>query len=339
MRYAGIDVATKSSAIAVVDAQGKVVHRCEVATEEAALIEALSGLGSCRVVVEASPLAEWICRVLEAAGHEPDIVDARAAKRLMEGRKKTDARDALTLAQMARTGWYQPVHRKSREARLLRSQLQARQGLVRTYKAMSAQVRGLLRAHGLRLGKTSQGQFSTQVRSLAGEQLPELLPYLEPLLAVYEQSLEEARRLKRWLDRAGREDEVRSRLQSVPGVGPLTSQVFVATLDDPGRFREGEQVADYVGLTPSVKQSGERCSHGSISREGDRLLRWHLVEAAHSLLTRGRDCRLRRWGLRLQERKGAAKARVAVARKLAVLLWRLWIDGSRFETEHGAMAA
>lgn len=331
MHYVGIDVANKASAICVIDEQGEVVRRAEVATEVYELNKTLAGLDEARVVIESCPLAEWLAEVVEAGGHEAVIIDARAARHLVSSKKKTDARDAHTLAQLARTGWYNAVHRKSREARLLRSQLQARQGLVRTRKAMDSQVRGLLRAQGLRLGRVSAGEFAERVRALAGERVPGLLPYLEPLLSLYEQALVEARRLKRELERGSRREALRRRLQSVPGVGPLVSQVYVATVDEPGRFEHAEQVADYAGLTPRVSQSGESCYRGRITKEGDQLLRWHLVEAAHVLLTHGRDCRLKRWGLALQRRKGAGKARVAVARKLAILLWRLWMTGERFE--------
>lgn len=339
MHYVGIDVASQSSAVAVIDERGEVTRQVDVATVEAELVEGLAGLGSVHAVVEASPLAEWVSRVLEEAGHRVDIIDARLAKRLMEARKKTDARDALTLARIVRSGWFRPVHRKTPEARLERSQLQARQGLVRTYRSMVNQVRGLLRAHGICLGHVSQGRFSARVREVAGERDPALLPVLEPLLELYEQSLIQAEAMKREMTRQQRRDSVQTRLTSVPGVGPLTAKAFAATVDDPHRFERGEQVADYVGLAPGVNQSGDQCRRGAITRQGDHLLRWHLVEAAHSLLLKGPDCRLKRWARQLAEKKGGAKARVALARKLAIVLWRLWLTGERFEREHGAAGA
>lgn len=337
--YAGIDIANKTSAICVLDESGEVVRRCEVPTSAAALRKAVTSPGPVRSVVESAPLAEWAAAELEAGGHEVTIIDARAARHLVRSKKKTDARDAHTLAQLARSGWYTAVHRKSSRARLLRSQAQARQGLVRTYKAMASQVRGLLRAHGVCVGRVSAGRFAERVRVLAGERVPALADWLEPLLQVYERSLAEARRLKGELEQAGRDDTVSRRLQSVPGVGPLVSQVYVATVDDPGRFRSGREVADYVGLAPRVWQSGGTCYRGSISKEGDKLLRWHLVEAAHVLLCHGQDCRLKRWGQRLARSKGAAKARVAVARKLAIVLWRLWRTGDSFEPWRDAAVA
>lgn len=338
MYYGGIDLASKTSAVSVVDSRGTEVRRCEVTTQGETLRQALSGLGPLTVVIEASPLAEWASREVELGGHRAVIVDARAAKRLMQARKKTDARDALTLARLARSGWYRPVHRKSAQARLGRSQLQARRGLVRTYQAMASQVRGLLRAHGVRVGRVSAGRFSDRVRELAAAQEPELQAYLEPLLTIYDTSLAESRRLKRLLSQAGRHEPVQRHFRSTPGVGPLTAYAYVVTIDDPRRFSREEEVSDYVGLAPGVNQSGESCHHGPITREGDELLRWHLVEAAQVLLSRGADCRLKRWGLRLARRKGMAKARVAVARKLAIVLWRMWLTGESFEPERGALA-
>ena len=331
MFYAGIDVADRASKVCVVDGAGEVVRERTVASEAPALAGAFSGLQGVLSVIESSPLAEWVAAVVDDAGQRGEIIDARSAKRLMDSSKKTDRRDARTLAQMARAGWYTPVHRKSEQARLRRSRLQARQGLVKIHTESAARVRGLLRAHGVQVGRVSKGKFAARVRALCAEHVPGLAGALEPLLVAYEHALEEARRLRREIEREAREDPVTERLASTPGVGPLVSQVYVATIDDPRRFASADEVADYAGLTPRVYQSGELRVHGRISREGDKLLRWHLVEAANALLLRGRDCALRRWGLRLAERKGQAKAKVALARKLAVLLYRLWMSGERFK--------
>ena len=338
MNYAGIDVANQASAVCVVDPSDRVIRELEVATEAAALVEALSALGSVHVVVESSPLAEWLVSVLEQAGHEAVIIDARTAKQLMSATKKTDRRDARTLARMARTGWYTVVHRKSADGRLQRSRLQARQGLVRQRQAANAQVRGLLRAHGVRLGRVSKGEFSQRARRLVAEHVPGLAQALEPMLVVHDHALREAERLKRALEREARQAPVARRMQSVPGVGPLVSQAYMATIDDPRRFANGDQLADYVGLVPGIHQSGEVDYRGRITREGDRLLRWHLVEAGHALLSWGPDCALKRWGQRLAERKGLAKAKVALARKLAILLRRLWLTGETFEPWPNAAA-
>lgn len=339
MNYCGIDSANKASRVCIMDGAQRVLSECAVSTEEAALREALSGLGRLRVAIEAQPLAEWLSGVVERCGHEAVLIDARAAKHLLCSKKKTDRRDARTLAQMARTEWYTAVHRKSSEARLMRSRLQARSGLVRTAKRMNSEVRGLLRAHGVRVGRVSDAQFAERVRALAHEQVPGLVAYLEPLLELWESARTQAKALKKAIAREGHADAVVRQLKSVPAVGPLVSQAYVATIDDPHRFARGEQAADYAGLCSRVYQSGESEYHGRITKEGDKLLRWHLVEAAHVLLSHGPDCALKRWGVRLAQRKGHAKAKVAVARKLAVLLWRLWVTGEEFDPQRGLAAA
>jgi transposase len=264
-------------------------------------------------------------------GHEAIVIDARKATGVIRTKKKTDRLDARNLARMGKTGWYTKVHRKSAQARATRTFLQARQGLVQTALAQGSRIRGLLRAHGIRLGEVKESQFASQVQRLACEKSQELWAMLEPLVEVRRHALRAAEQMRRRMLREASEGSVTRRLMTVPGVGPLTASAYVATLDDPKRFRSSSQVAAYVGLVPSVSQSGELDVHGHITREGDGMLRSYLVEAAHVLLTRKRGtCRLKQWGLKLARKKGHGKARVAVARKLASLLHHLWITGESY---------
>jgi transposase len=196
---------------------------------------------------------------------------------------------------------------------------------------MSNSIRGLLRAQGIRLGKVSEGLFDKAVREVVKREVPGLETAMESLLSLWKTAKEEEKRLSKEVEARSRQDEVTRVMQEVVGVGPMTSVLYRATIDDPHRFRREEEVADYVGLAPRISQSGETESRGRITKDGDKLLRWHLVECAHVLLTRGKDCALKRWGLALEKRKGSAKAKVAVARKLAILLWRLWRDGEHFQ--------
>lgn len=331
MNYCGIDLASKSSSICIVDAQGTVLREVEVPTETGDFAKVLSDLGPLKVIVEASPLAEMAARLIEEQGHEAVVVDARLAKQLMKAKKKTDRRDARTLAEIGRSGWYSAVHRKSPQARELRSLSQARRSVVKTRHAHTNTIRGLLRAQGLRLGKVSEGAFEQAVRELVEQEVPGLIPAMASLLTLRRHALEEEKRLTREIEMRSQADEVTQRLQSVPGIGPMISVLYRATIDDPHRFGRGEEVADYLGLAPSINQSGEMAHRGRITKEGDHPLRWHLVEGAHVLLTKGQDCALKRWGQALEKRKGSAKAKVAVARKLAILLWRLWKEGEHFE--------
>lgn len=331
MGYVGIDLANRASAVCLLDEAGEVRAQKSVRTERGDLEGLLTRWEAAYVVVEASPLAEWVAEVVEGCGHRVAIAEPRAAKKLAEVQKKTDPRDAHTLAQLARTGFFTAVHRKSEGARLRRSQIQLRQGLVETERAMTNRIRGQLRAHGIKLGQVGKERFAEEVRRQVRTHVPELLPYLEPLLAVREQALDQAKQLKKGIEHQQRQDPVAAQLQQVPGVGPLVSQTFQATVDDPNRFANGAEVADYVGLAPGIYQSGSTEVRGSITKRGDKLLRWHLVEAANNLIHHGRDCALKRWGLHLAATKGYSKAKVAIARKLAILLWRLWRTEERFE--------
>lgn len=332
MEHCGIDLAVKSSAVCVTDREGVVLLETVVATEEEALGRLLGGRKRMRCLVEASPMAEWAAKVLEDLGHEAAVIDTRKAKGVIRTKKKTDKLDAHNLARMSRTGWYTAVHRKSPEARSQRTYLQARQGLLRTALAQGSRIRGLLRAHGIKLGEPRSSEYSNKVKQLALEKAPQLWPMLEPLVELRAQAIRSALQMKKQLAKRMLQDPVGQRLMSVPGVGPLTASAYIATIDRPQRFRSSSQVAAYVGLVPSVMQSGQLDLHGHITREGDGLLRSHLVEAAHVLLTRKRGtCYLKTWGLKLASKKGIGKARVAVARKLAALLHHLWVTGQCYQ--------
>lgn len=333
MFYCGIDLASRVTAVCVVDESDRIVLERTVASERAALARALCGFEGALCLVEAAPLAEWCKRELEALGHRCEIIDTRAAKGFFEARKKTDQRDARTLARMARARWYNAVHAKSAQARLLRTRLTARQGLVRMKVGIQNQVRGLLRAQGVRVGKIAGAGFARAIRErLAGQ--AELLAVVVPLLRVWERVAGELRETDQALHREGRGRAEVQRLMQVPGVGVLTALGFIATLDEPRRFTNADQVGDYFGLAPGVYQSGDLERRGRITRQGDALMRALLVEAANSVLYRYRKpWTWKRWAEGLRERKGAGKARVALARRLAGLLWRLWKDETAFRLQ------
>ncbi len=331
MNYCGIDLASKSSDICIVNEKGKVLRRRAVDTESSDIGKALDGFGQLKVIIEASPLAEMVARIIEAHGHIAVIIDARAAKNLMSAMKKTDRRDAQTLAEIGRCGWYVEVHKKSAEARQMRSILQARQALLKSNKALGASIRGLLRSHGIRLGAVSKGQFAVRVKEVTAQEVPGLLPALTGMLEAWTLTGQQAKQLRQSMIKECKQDEASTYLESVPGIGPLISTAYRATIDDPQRFQREEELGDYLGLAPRIYQSGEMEYRGRITKQGDTMLRSLLVEGAHVLLTKGKDCALKRWGLSLEKRKGSAKAKVAVARKLAVLLWRLWKDKKMFE--------
>jgi transposase len=294
-----------------------------------------------RVGLEACSLTAWLHARLTEAGLPAICIEARQAKAAMGAMpNKTDRNDARGIAQIMRTGWYRAVHVKSPSCQSWRALLTARRLMLNKRRDVENGVRALLREAGLKVGTPSRKDFSARVRELAGDDRV-LAALSESLLAVIETMNQEVERLtKRVFDEVKVEPTSR-RLMTVPGVGPLTALTFRATIDQPNRFRKSRDVGAHLGLTPRRYQSGETDVQGRISRCGDELARTALYEAAHSLLIRSSKwSALRAWGMTIAKRRGMARARVAVARKLAVILHRMWADGSDFRYgKHTAAAA
>jgi len=334
MRYfAGLDVSLEETAICVVDETGRIVKETRAESEPSALIAALLALGLPleRVGLEACSLTAWLHDDLRAAGLPAICIETRQANAAMKMMpNKTDRNDARALAQIMRTGWYRQVHVKSRQSRLWRSLLVARRTVLNEMRAIENVVRAILREGGIKLGTPARAAFAGRVRELAGDD-PEIRPLVEPLLTVLGTMLEQLDQLSRQVLLIVRGEAVCRRLMSVPGVGPITALAFRATIDRPERFRRSRDVGAHLGLTPARHQSGETDTQGKISRCGDELARTALYEAAHSLLVRSRKwSRLRAWGLKVAKRRGMARARVAVARKLAIVLHTMWREETLF---------
>jgi transposase len=331
--FAGLDVSLEETAICVVDGAGRIVREARVASEPEALAAFFGACGMVmeRVGLEACSLAAWLHGGLTEAGLPAVCIEARQAKAAMAAMpNKTDRNDARGLAQIVRTGWYRAVHVKNPSCRAWRALLTARRLLLNKRRDVENGIRALLREAGLKLGTPSRRDFPARVRELtAGD--PTLEAMAEPLLSVVEAMNNQVETLtKQVLDQVKVEPTCR-RLMTVPGVGPLTALAFRATLDRPDRFRRSRDVGAHLGLTPRRYQSGETDLQGRISRCGDELARTALYEAAHSLLIRSSKwSSLRAWGMAIAKRRGMARARVAVARKLAVILHRMWADGSEF---------
>jgi transposase len=332
-QYVGLDVSLKETHFCVMDGAGAVVARAREATHPELLAHALARQApAARVVVlETGGQSSWLQAELEALGIPAVIVDARRAKQALQCRlNKTDANDAEGLAHLARTGWYREVMAKRRETRLSRSLLLARQQLVKQRRDLENQVRALLRGFGLAVGTVSKARFEERVWRLI-EREPALEEAIGPLLQVRRSLSLHIGELEERIGKAVKESEVCGRLMTVPGVGPMTALAFVTAIDDPARFGKSASVGAYLGLTPRRYQSGEVAWSGRISKHGDALARHMLYEAANSLLTRTRAWSApKAWAARLTRRIGGKKARVALARKLAVILHRIWCDGSEF---------
>jgi transposase len=328
-----MDVSLEETAVCVVDGTGRIVREARVASEPEALVAFFGacGLAMERIGLEACSLTAWLHAGLTEAGLPALCIEARQAKAAMGAMpNKTDRNDARGLAQIMRTGWYRAVHVKSPSCRSWRALLTARRLVLNKRRDVENGIRALLREVGLRVGTPSRRDFPARVRELVADD-PVLAALAESLLSVIEGMTREAERLtKRVLDEVRREPTCR-RLMSCPGVGPLTALAFRATIDRPDRFRKSRDVGAHLGLTPRRYQSGETDVQGRISRCGDELARTALYEAAHALLIRSAKwSSLRAWGMNIAKRRGMARARVAVARKLAVTLHRMWADGSEF---------
>ena len=342
--FAGLDVSLEETSICIVDDAGKIVREARAASEPEALIAFFEACGMTmeRVGLEACSLTAWLHGGLTEAGIPAICIEARQAKAAMGAMpNKTDRNDARGLAQIMRTGWYRAVHVKSPSCRSWRALLTARRLVLNKRRDVENGIRALLREVGLKVGTPSRKDFPARVRALTADQ-PVLASLAESLLCVVEVMTKEVERLtKRVLDEVKVEPTCRL-LMTVPGVGPLTALAFRATIDRPSRFPKSRDVGAHLGLTPRRYQSGETDVQGHISRCGDELARTALYEAAHSLLIRStRWSALRAWGMAIAKRRGMARARVAVARKLAVILHRMWADGSAFRwgKQAGAPAA
>jgi transposase len=327
--YAGLDVSLEETSICVVDETGRVVKEMRAASEPEALMAALNGidLPLARIGLEACSLAAWLHDELRSAGLPAICIETRQANAAMKTMpNKTDRNDARALAQIMRTGWYRQVHVKSRQCRLWRSLLVARRTVLNEMRSIENVVRAVLREGGIKLGTPSRATFTSRVRELAGDD-PQVMPLVEPLLAILATMLDQLGRLTKQVLDVVRGEQVCRRLMSVPGVGPITALAFRATIDRPDRFRRSRDVGAHLGLTPARYQSGETDIQGKISRCGDELARTALYEAAHTLLVRSRKwSSLRAWGMQIAKRRGLARARVAVARKLATILHRMWSE-------------
>jgi transposase len=316
-----------------VEADGSVVWEGKAESEPVPLLKALSRWRrKIRLVgIEACPLAEWLYGALIESGLATVCIEVRHAHRFLSTRpNKTDRNDAHGIADMMRLGHYRAVHVKSKPSLRLRTTLIARKKFVDHMLAIELTIRGLLKVHGLKVGAVHRCTFAARIETLLAD-APELKVAIEPLLEARNLMRKQKAIIDRRLAQMARQDDVCRRLMTIPGVGPIVSLCYKATIDDPSRFRTSKAVAAHLGLTPRVYQSGEIDRSGHISKCGDRLLRHALYEAANSHLRIAKRSSLKVWGMKLAKRVGTKKAIVAVARKLAIIMHRMWVNGVAFE--------
>ena len=334
-KVVGLDISLQETAVCVMERDGQVVWQGKVTSEPGPLVDKLKLWADEIDIVglEACPLADYLHRGLVAANFNAVCIETRHAQRFLSTRPvKTDKNDAHGIAQMMRLGHFRPVHVKTAEAQVIRTTLQARRQVVDTLIQFQNTIRGLLRAHGLKVGEVTRLSFEQRVRQLV-EPVPALAMAVEPLLRLLQQVREERARFDKLLGQAARKDPICLRLMTIPGVGPITALAYRATIDDPTRFTSSKAVGAHLGMTPRIYQSGETERSGQISKTGDRMLRTLLYEAASALMARSRKpSKLRSWGVAIARRRGFKRARIAVARKLGVIMHRMWVTGAQFET-------
>ncbi len=337
--FAGLDVSLKSTVICVLDSSGRVRWRGSVSSDPGAIAGALARWRDHLTLVglETGSLSPFLYHGLAGLGFRVVCMDARRAADAVRSRRvKSDRADAEALAEMLRTGWYSAVHVKSLDSHRVKALLGAREQLVRAKRSLGNQIRGLLRPFGIKIA-SRQGtkRFVLAVQDAVQED-----PVLEMAVSALLEGLVaiegQVAKLDEGLQDIAKRSEVCWRLMSVPGVGPITALAFMASIDEVSRFARMRDIGAYLGLTPKRYQSGDREVELGISRQGDGMARHYLYEAAGVLLsTVRRRSALKSWGLSLLRRLGPKRARVAVARKLAVLLGRIWRDRSHFDALAG----
>jgi len=330
------------SSVCAVDGTGRIVREAKVASEPDALVSYLreGGLVLTRVGLEAGPLSQWLHAGLTEAGFETVLLETRHVKAALRARAvKTDRNDARGMAQMIRMGWFRPVHAKTIPAQEIRALLVARKQLQARLNDIELGLRGILRGFGLKLGDIARGRFEARVRELVAGQAT-LEGLAAPMLRARAALRAEFAALHREVLRIVRVDADCRRMMTIPGVGAIVAVTFKAAVDDPGRFRRSRDVGAHFGLTPKRYQSGEVDRSGHISKTSDAQVRTALFEAAHVMLLRvQRFSALKAWALRVARARGLKRAKVALARRLAVVLHRLWVDGTEFRWGRGAEAA
>jgi transposase len=333
--YAGIDVSLECSSVCVVEASGKIVREAKVASEPDALVSWFAGLGLrlSRIGLEAGPLSQWLYGGLRQAGLAVELLETRHVRAAFKTMPvKSDRNDARGMAQLMRLGWFRPVHCKSLGAQEVRALLTARKLIQAKLHDVENSLRGILRGFGLKVGKTTKRSFAVRIRELvAGHD--SLTVIGQAVLAVHAVLLREFNGLETRVRDLARRDGKARLLMTVPGVGPIVALTYASAIDDPARFRSSKATGAHFGLTPTRYQSGERDVSGRISKVGDAAVRSGLYEAANIILIKPiKGCtELKSWATRIARRAGPRKAKVALARKLAVILHRMLADGQPFD--------
>jgi transposase len=340
--YVGIDLGDKKSRVCLFDAtSSSPITEGAIATTAAELADWFSGLGRLQIALEVGTHSPWISELLESFGHEVVIANPRKMESIHKSKRKNDRTDAETLGRLLRADrkLLHPVRHRSAGARRDLTLLRARDSLVMARTQLINSVRGLVKSAGGRLSRCSAESFHKQAKEDVPSRLEAaILPLIEQIEAMTRQIRDYDRSVKALAEEKYGDET--GGMRQINGVGALTSLAYVLTLENPGRFQKSRDVGPYLGLVPKQDDSGERRPQLGITKQGDTMVRRLLVTSAHYILGPfGKDCDLRRWGLKIAARGGKnAKKRavVAVARKLAVLLHHLWVTGELYEPLRGS---
>jgi transposase len=338
--YAGIDVSLECSTVCVVDAEGKILREARVASEPEALIAwfGAQGLRFERIGLEAGPLSQWLFAAMKASGLAVELLETRHVRKAFQAMPvKSDRNDARGIAQLMRLGWFRAVHCKSMDAQEVRAILTARKLTQSKLRDVENSLRGILRGFGLKVGKTTPREFAGRIQELV-EGHPRLELIAQALLAVRAVLRKEFAAFEKQTLKMARTDARTRLLMTTPAVGPIVALTYASAVDDPSRFKSSKQAGAHFGLTPKKYQSGETDYTGRISKIGDSSVRTALYEAAHIMLTKPlKGCsQLKSWAMRIKKRAGMSKAKVALARRLAVIMHRMLADGTPFNAAAAA---
>lgn len=329
--YAGIDASLETVNVCVVDEKGSVLLERKIEAEPDAISGLLRSFGRPieRLGLEAGPTASWLYSELRAAGLPAICLECRHVKAgLSAMRNKTDRNDARGIAQLVRLGWFRQVFVKSDEAQQVRMLLVGRTHLLNKSHDLENCIRGSLKVFGLRIGTVTRRGFEARIMELV-EGSASLQAIVEPLLRARCAIIEEFDRLDRLCRQLASRDPVCRRLMTVPGVGVIVALAYRTGVDAPERFSRSRDVGAHFGLTPRRYSSGQTDYDGRISRCGE-MVRTALYQAANVLLHHSRWSSLRSWAMRIAKRRSLKAAKVALARKLAVVMHRMWTNGTDF---------
>ena len=328
------------SSVCVVDANGRILREAKVASEPEALIAWFGsiGFGVERIGLEAGPLSQWLFAAMKASGLAVELLETRHVRDAFKAMPvKSDRNDARGIAQLMRLGWFRAVHCKSLSAQETRATLTARKLVQSKLRDVENSLRGILRGFGLKVGKTTERKFAGRINELVTNH-PHLQRIADALLSVREALRKEFTAFEKQTRTMVRSDVQARLLTSVPAVGPIIALTFASAIDDPARFKSSKRVGAHFGLTPKRHQSGETDYTGRISKIGDGSVRTALYEAAHLMLTKPiKGCsQLKSWAMRIARRAGMSKAKVALARRLAVIMHRMLADKTPFNAAAAA---